>query len=74
MDEDRFTTAAIGLTGRHCGMNPELTRFVRCRRDNTSTTGTTADYDRLAAQVRVVALFDGCKECIHIDVRDNAMT
>jgi hypothetical protein len=38
-------------------MDAELPRFVACGRDNTAFPRS-ADRDRLAAQLRIVALFD----------------
>jgi len=52
-------------------MNAKLPRLVACRRDD-ATLARSADRDRLAAQLRVIALFDGCIESIHIDMNDFA--
>jgi hypothetical protein len=52
-------------------MHAELARFVTGGRDVASF-ARSADRGRLAAQLRVIALFDGCVESIHADMDDLA--
>ena len=52
-------------------MHTKLPRLVACR-SNDAALARAADRDRLAAQIRVIALFDGCVESIHIDMDDFA--
>jgi hypothetical protein len=52
-------------------MHTELARFVARSGDDTAL-ARAADGNRLAAQLRVVALFDRCVERIHIDMDDFA--
>jgi hypothetical protein len=52
-------------------MHAELPRLVACRHDDAAF-ARSADRDRLAAQLQVVALFDGCVESIHVDMDDLA--
>jgi hypothetical protein len=52
-------------------MNPERPSFIACRRDHAGF-ARSADRDRLAAQFRVIALFDGCVERIRVDMDDLA--
>jgi hypothetical protein len=52
-------------------MNTKFPCLVACRRDNPAL-ARSADRDRLAAQLRVIALFDGCVESIHVDMDDLA--
>src|SRR6516162_9773603 len=50
-------------------MNAKLPRLVACRRDDAAL-ARSADRDRLAAQLGIVTLFDGCVESIHVDMDD----
>src|SRR6516165_5473676 len=50
-------------------MNAKLSCLIACRRDDAALSRS-ADRDRLAAQVGIVALFDGCVERIHVDMDD----
>jgi hypothetical protein len=52
-------------------MNAKLPCLVACR-GHDAALARSADRDRLAAQLRVVALFDGCIESIHVDMDDLA--
>jgi hypothetical protein len=52
-------------------MHAKLPCLVACCRDDAAL-ARSADRDRLAAQLRIVALFDGCVERIHIDMNDFA--
>ena len=52
-------------------MHAELARFVTCGRNNTAFPRS-ADCNRFPAQLRIVALFDRCVECIHVDMDDFA--
>src|SRR5207248_11135884 len=52
-------------------MTANLPCLIACRRDDPAL-ARSADCDRLAAQIRVIALFDGCVESIHVDMDDFA--
>src|SRR6516225_4264986 len=71
--EDQIGALSLGGDRRHRRMNAKLPCFVACRRDDAAL-ARSADRDRLAAQVRVITLFDGCVEGIHIDMDDFART
>ena len=68
---DGVRAAAQRLADRHGGAHAELAHLVAGRGDHAAIAGA-ADDDRLAAQARVVALFHGCVERIHVDVQDGA--
>jgi hypothetical protein len=50
-------------------MNPERAGFVTCRRDDAAF-ARSADRDRLAAQLGIIALFHRRVERVHIDMDD----
>ena len=50
-------------------MNPELPRFIACRRDDAAF-ARSANRDWLAAQLGLIALFDRRVERVHIDMDD----
>jgi hypothetical protein len=54
---------------RHRRPYPKLAGFVACRRHDAPLAGS-ADGDRLATEIWIVALLDGCVEGVHIDVDD----
>src|SRR2546425_3785881 len=51
---------------------PKGTGLVGARRHHASALGRTADHHRLAAQFRIIALFDGGVIGIQVDMQDNA--
>jgi hypothetical protein len=66
--ETRFHESQLGaLTTR--GADAELPRFIACGRHDATFAGA-SDGDRFAAQIRVVALFDGRVKRIHVDMND----
>ena len=70
-DEDQFGALPLRGDRRHRRAHAELARLVaRGRYD--APFARSADRDRLAAQFRIVALFDRRIECIHVDVDDLA--
>ena len=54
---------------RHGRPDAELAGFVACSRHDSSLAGS-ADGNRLAPKLRIVPLFDGCVEGVHVDVDD----
>jgi hypothetical protein len=46
-----------------------LSAAIRCASCLELLAGS-ADGDRLAAELRIISLFDGCVECVHVDVDD----
>jgi hypothetical protein len=46
---------------------PNFARLIACRRDDAAGT---SDRDGLSAQLRIVTLFDGRKQGIHVNVDD----
>src|SRR5438067_10659170 len=71
LDEDQIGTFPLGGDRGHRRMNAKLPRLVACRRDDAAL-ARSANRDRLSAQIRVIALFDGCVESIHVDMDDLA--
>ena len=71
LDEDKFGAAAARGHGRHGRAHAEFPRLVAGGGDDAAFAGA-ADGDRLAAQVRIVALLDGRIERIHVDMDDLA--
>jgi hypothetical protein len=71
LHEDQIRAFPLGRDRLHRRMNAELPRFVACGRDD-AVLARSADRNRLRAQFRIVALFDGCIERIHIDMDDFA--
>src|SRR5688500_3447093 len=69
--DDRFGAAAHRFGHRHRGVDAELARFVRARRDDAAARRAT-DENRLAAQLRIIALLDGRVERVEVDVEDRA--
>ena len=57
---------------RHRRAHAERPRLVAGGGDDAARCGRAADGDRLAAQLRVVALLDGRVERVHVDVEDAA--
>ena len=72
LHKDQVGTFPLRGDRRHGGAHAELSRFVACRRDDAALPRS-ADGDRLAAQLRIVALLDGGVEGVHIDVDDLAL-
>src|SRR5215472_8632720 len=71
LDEDQIGALSLGGDRGHRRMNAKLPCLVACRRDHAAL-ARSANRDRLAAQIRVIALFDGCVESIHVDMDDLA--
>ena len=67
--EDQFWTFPACDDRGHRGADTKLTRLVACRRDDAAFAGA-SDHDGLSAQLRIVTLFDGRKEGVHVDVDD----
>jgi hypothetical protein len=68
-DEDQIGAFSLGGDGRHRGMNPELPRLIACRRHDAAF-ARSANRDRLAAQLGIIALFHRRVERVHIDMDD----
>jgi hypothetical protein len=69
LDEDQIGAFSLGNDRRHRGMNPERAGLVTCRRDDAAF-ARSANRDRPAAQLGIIALFDRRVERIHIDMDD----
>src|ERR1700730_13758486 len=69
LDKDQIWTLPLRGDRRHRRAHTELARLIACRRDDAALPRSTHG-DRLAAQFRVVALFDRRVERIHVDVDD----
>jgi hypothetical protein len=74
--ETRFQENQLGALAtrgdrRHRGADAELPRFIACSRHDATFAGA-SDGDRLAAQIRLVALFDEGAKRIHVDMNDLA--
>jgi len=67
--EDQVGTLPLRRHRWHGGSHPKLAGFVARRGHDASLAGS-ADGDRLAAELRIVSLFDGCVEGVHVDVDD----
>ena len=67
--EDQVGTLPLCRHRRHGGSHAELAGFVARRGHNAPLVGS-SDGDRLAAELRIVPLFDGCVEGVHVDVDD----
>ena len=65
-DGQSRTARDIGIAER----TPNVARLVAGGGDDAALVGIAADGDRLAAQLRVVALLDGRVERVHVDVED----
>src|SRR5579875_2939854 len=70
-DEDQIRASALGRERGHRGADAELARFIAGGGDHPALPRS-ADRDRLAAQLRIVALFDRGVEGIHVDMDDLA--
>src|SRR5215470_488363 len=71
LDEDQIGTLSLGSDRGHRRMDAKLPCLVACRRDDAAL-ARSADRDRLAAQLRIIALLDGCVESIHVNMDDLA--
>src|SRR5947209_5142704 len=71
-EKDGLRAEPVGRPGGHGASDPKGARFVRARRYHASALGRTADHDRLAAQLRMIALLDGRVIGVKIDMQDNA--
>jgi hypothetical protein len=68
-DEDRSRTQAFRADSGHGRAHSESPRLVRSSADDGAL-ALPGDYHGLAAQLRVVALFDRSTERIHVDMDD----
>src|SRR5262245_3662780 len=68
-NKDRAGTETLRSTRGHGGANAEPPGLVRGGAHD-GTISAPRDDDRFAAQTRVVTLFDGSVERVHIDVHD----
>ena len=71
-DDDQMGTQAHGVRHRHGRPNAELARLVAGRRDDAPAGRRSAHHHRLAPKRRVVALFHGCVEGIHVHMQNPA--
>jgi hypothetical protein len=69
LNEDEVRALAFRRHRRHGRADAELAGFVARRRHDATLAGS-ADGDRLAAKLRIIPLFDGCVEGVHVDVDD----
>ena len=69
LHEDEIRAPPLGRHRRRGGSHPKLAGFVACRCHH-SAFARSADGDRLAAKLRIIALLDGRIEGIHVDVDD----
>ena len=67
LHEDEIRAPPLGRHRRHGGSHPKLAGLVACRCHH-SAFARSADGDRLAAKLRIIALLDGRIEGIHVDV------
>ena len=72
LHEDQVRALPLGGHGRHGGPHAELAGFVAGCSHDAALTGS-ADGNRLAAEIRIVPLFDRRVEGVHIDVDDLAL-
>jgi hypothetical protein len=70
LHEDQVGTLPLRGDRGHRRADSELACFV-ARRGDDAALGRSAHRDRLAAQIRIVALLD--RRCVHVDVDDLAM-
>src|SRR5437899_819164 len=57
--------------GRHSRSDPEFSRLITGGSHDTSPTlWRTANSDGFSTIFRMIALFDGCVKCIHVDMND----
>jgi hypothetical protein len=70
-DKDQFRAFPLRRDRWHCRRDAKRARFV-ARRSNDTTGGGSPDRDGLAAQCRIVALFNRGVEGIHIHMYDLA--
>ena len=69
--EDGVRAKALGAQGGHGGADAEAARFIRGGADDGAVAAPRDD-DRLAAQLRIVALLDRGVKSVHVDVDDLA--
>src|SRR5580698_4066354 len=69
--EDCIGTQSLRAAGRHCGAYTETPSFVGSGTDHRPI-ATPGNDDRLAAQLRVIPLFDRSIKCVHIHMDDFA--
>ena len=70
-DEDGLGAEALCCDGGHGRTNAEASGFVGCGADDGALAAP-GDDDGFAAELRVVSLFDGGVEGVHVDVNDLA--
>jgi hypothetical protein len=72
LDKDQVRALPFGRDRRHRRADTELSRLVARGGHDTAFAGT-AHGDGLAAQFRIVTLFDGRVKRVHVDVNDLAV-
>src|SRR5947209_14760225 len=68
--ENRAWTKLGCGSQRHSRMHAKFARFIRCGRDHSALVALASDYYGLPFQRRIVKLFHGNEEGIHVDVED----
>src|SRR5699024_1386738 len=66
--ENGLRAQAVGMGGRHGGVNTETSRFVAAGRDHASAVGRTTNDQWSPPVFRVITLLHGGVERIHVDV------
>src|ERR1700685_3092304 len=70
-EKDSIGAQAFRTNRRHGRPHTKASRFIRSGTDHRTGTPP-GDNDRLAAQLRIIPLFDGSIEGVHVDVNDFA--
>ena len=70
-EKDSAGAQAFRTNRRHGRAHPKASRFIRSSTNNR-TAASPSDDDRLAAQLRIIPLFDGRIKCVHVHVDDFA--
>ena len=68
--EDAVRAEPTGRDDRHGAMDAKGAGLIRRRRDDATALHAAADDDRLAPQLRPVALLDGRVEGVHVGMQD----
>ena len=67
-------TEPCGPCAGHGGMDAEPAGFIRAGSHDTTAVWPASDDNRLALEVGVVALFNGSKKSVHVDMYDFPLT